>query len=372
MKRTMILAAGLMLAVAFPVSAQTSAPAEEQKSVSGADTKVQFTVDAYALVNTNDPSTRQNSARGYDAKEGLRLNQGVFTFERTVTSKSRFGGRLDLMAGTATDTLQGSAVNEPNPGNVKYLFQAYGSVVGPKNIRFDFGKWASAFGYDGNFTADQMNYSRSFWYNMLPYYHMGLRTTVPMGKVTVTHYLVNGIQQTQDFNRKKSQALLVGVAPNSKFSVNANFYRGTEGYFGGDEALLTILDVIGSFSPTDRLTLVGQLDRVHHTPTGRSEPNRVTGGAAYAKFVTSSKTALALRFERLKDPSQIFSESPMLHEVTATVDWRPRGEMLLRGEWRRDMSSGSFFPTSVIDRGARDQNTFTLGVVYTFGFRLHR
>ena len=36
-------------------------------------------------------------------------------------------------------------------------------------------KWASSLGVEGNYTQYQINYRRSYWFNYLPFYHMGAR-----------------------------------------------------------------------------------------------------------------------------------------------------------------------------------------------------
>src|SRR5437016_1418192 len=72
----------------------------------------------------------------------------------------RAGLRFDLMYGQATETLQGSAQNEPRPQVYRPVFQAYGSYVFPlgSGLQVDFGKFASALGVENNYTKDQINY----------------------------------------------------------------------------------------------------------------------------------------------------------------------------------------------------------------------
>jgi hypothetical protein len=57
------------------------------------------------------------------------------------------------------------------------IFQAYATYVLPigNGLTVEFGKWASSLGAEGNYTKDQMNYSRSYWFNFLPFYHTGAR-----------------------------------------------------------------------------------------------------------------------------------------------------------------------------------------------------
>lgn len=84
-----------------------------------------------------------------------------------VEAGKRFGGRIDLQLGQATETLQGSSANELNPQVWRNLFQAYGSYLAPvgTGLHVDFGKFASSLGVEGNYTKDQINYSRSYLFN---------------------------------------------------------------------------------------------------------------------------------------------------------------------------------------------------------------
>ena len=65
------------------------------------------------------------------------------------------------------------------PQIYRNIFQAYGTYVFPlgKGLTVDFGKWASSLGIEGNYTKDQVNYSRSFFFDYLPFYHMGVRAS---------------------------------------------------------------------------------------------------------------------------------------------------------------------------------------------------
>jgi len=44
-----------------------------------------------------------------------------------------------------------------------------------------------------NYTKDQMNYSRAYWFNFLPFYHMGFRVKYQVNsKLGLNYWLVNG------------------------------------------------------------------------------------------------------------------------------------------------------------------------------------
>jgi hypothetical protein len=147
------------------------------------------------------------------------------------SSGKRFGARLDLQYGQATQTLQGNPVNEPRPDIYRNIFQAYGTYVFPigNGLTVDFGKFASSLGLEGNYSKDQINYSRSFWFNFLPFYHTGLRVSYKLnGMSALNYWIVNGTQQTEPFNGFKDQFLGLTLQPAKAVSWNVNYYLGQE------------------------------------------------------------------------------------------------------------------------------------------------
>ena len=138
--------------------------------------------DGYYGWNTNRPVGRVNQLRGFDVtSNGFSINQTGILLEKSVDVEGgrRWGYRLDLMYGQATETLQGSPLSEPRPDVYRPVYQAYGTYVAPlgKGLTVDFGKWASSLGYEGNYTKDQINYSRGYFFSLLPFYHTGVRTS---------------------------------------------------------------------------------------------------------------------------------------------------------------------------------------------------
>lgn len=367
------------------------------------DTTVNVTVDGYYAYNFNRPLGGINLLRAYDVlSNSFSLNQAGVIFEQApnVEEGRRFGARLDLMFGQATETLQGSAINELRPQVFRHVWQAYGTYVAPLGygLTVDFGKFASALGYETNYTKDNFNYSRSYWFLFLPFYHFGFRVAYPFNdKFTATYWLVNGINQSEDFNAWKSQAVLLTFKPTSRITAQANYYSGreqrvrtsilnptfpilpTQPGLSPVEILpqpngrIHILDAYATFNVTDRLTFALQGDYVINRTFLDSPPSRVTGGAAYARYQFSTGFALASRFEYLGDNLSDFNESlftgfdQALKEVTLTAEYKFGEGFLLRGEYRRDWSNIPFFLTNTLDVFKKEQNTATLGLVWWWG-----
>lgn len=349
-------------------------------------TTINFGFDGYYAYNFNKPVGSQNQLRAYDlSSNSFSINQAGLVVEHLPVAEpgKRFGGRIDLQYGQATETLQGSAANELNPQVWRNLFQAYGSYLAPvgSGLQVDFGKWASSLGVEGNYTKDQLNYSRSYLFNYLPFYHTGFRANYNLTpKVNVAYWVVNGAQQTDDFNGFKSQAFIFTLKPAKTITWNINYYFGQEqrnsntAVAAGAQEPATpngrehIFDTYATWTATRRLTLVGEADFVVNRLYWRSQPNRVAAGAAYAHYQLPRSYALAARAEYLDDRGGLFSNTTQaLKEVTATFEHQFEPGFLMRAEYRRDFSNQHYFLTATQGILNRAQGTATLGLVYWWG-----
>ena len=355
-------------------------------------------LDGYYAWNTNRPVGRINLLRAYDvSSNSFSLNQANVIVERApdVSKGRRMGLRLDLMFGQATETLQGSAANEPRPQVYRNVFQAYGSYVFPvgKGLQVDFGKFASALGFENNYTKDQINYSRSYFFNYLPFYHFGFRTTYPVNdRLTLTYWLVNGAQQSEDFNGFKSQAAIITIKPVPSVSWNVNYYEGREARDlnpalnpgipllptqpGLSTATVATLDrsrlhIVDTYVAwTKGAALLGaEADYVALAPEAPAAASSIVkGGAAYAQYRVTPQVQLGARYAYFGDRAGLFSgQQQNLQDLTATATWQPADGMMLRGEWRRDASDHAFFLGPTLGDTRKDQQTLTLGLVWWFG-----
>src|SRR5579863_6895869 len=82
------------------------------------ETTINLGLDTYYGYNFNNPIGRVNLLRAYDVLSNeFSLNQASLILEHAsdVDAGRRWGGRLDLQFGQATDTSQGNPSNEPRP-----------------------------------------------------------------------------------------------------------------------------------------------------------------------------------------------------------------------------------------------------------------
>jgi Putative beta-barrel porin-2, OmpL-like. bbp2 len=214
---------------------QNTLPAEDRKTLNFLrGTTIDVGLDGYYAYNFNHPVGRVNALRAYDVLSNeLSLNQAdvILDHPADVSAGHRWGGRLDLQFGQATDTLQGNALNEPRPEIYRNVFQAYGTYVAPigKGLAIDFGKWGSSIGIEGNYSKDQVNYSRAFWFDFLPFYHMGLRISYPVSdRFSLNYWVVNGTNQVEATNGFKDELFGFNFKPRKNVTWTMNYYLGQE------------------------------------------------------------------------------------------------------------------------------------------------
>jgi len=392
-------------------SAQPQSASVEQSTLTPADrasldflrdTTVNIGLDGYYSYNFNAPIGRVNLLRAYDVlSNNFNLNQASVIFDHSpdLAAGRRFGGRLDLQFGQATDTLQGNPSNEPRPDIYRNIFQAYGTYIVPvgRGLNVDFGKWASSLGIEGNYTKDQMNYSRSYWFDFLPFYHMGFRVSYPVNeKLALNYWLINGTNQVEATNGFKDELFGFTATPRKTISWTMNYYLGQEHpdrvsvpptspipvqpglsfapIIPAPDGRLHIFDSYVSWQTTPKLTVAIEGDYVierlwrNSAPGESSAPSHADGGAAYLKYQLTSKFALAARAEYLSDRGGLFSGlNQALKETTATFDYNVADGFLMRYEWRRDFSNQPSFLTDTQGVLSKQQNTATLGLVWWWG-----
>jgi hypothetical protein len=365
-------------------------------------TTINLGLDTYYEYNFNNPVGRVNLLRAYDVLSNeFSLNQASMILEHApdVAAGRRWGGRLDLQFGQATDTLQGNPSNEPRPEIYRNIFQAYGTYVAPlgKGLNIDFGKWSSSIGMEGNYTKDQMNYSRAFWFDFLPFYHMGVRVSYTVSdRFALNYWIVNGINQVEATNGFKDELFGFTAKPLKSVSWTMNYYLGQEhpdrtpandcgpipvqpglcftAISPAPNGRTDIFDSYAIWQATPKLTLALEGDYFiqrlwqNAAPGESSTPSHVDGGAAYIQYQVTPRIALATRAEYMSDRGALFSGlTQALKENTATLDYRLADGFLMRYEWRRDFSNQPSFLTTTQGVFSKDQNTATLGLVWWWG-----
>jgi len=375
-------------------------PPASQQNTAGLDDLRGLTfgasLDTYYGYNFNQPVGRVNLLRAYDVlSNNFTISQAGLVLEAAPRPDAgrRFGGRLDLQFGQATETLQGSLANEPRPWVYRNIFQAFGTYVAPvgSGLTVDFGKWASALGYENNYAKDQINYSRSYWFNFLPFYHAGGRVNYRFSdRVALNYWITNGTQQTEEFNDFKDQFVGLVLQPAKSVTWNVQYYLGQERAdvepieqpgpptlptqpglsvvpVDAFKGKLQIFDSYVAWTPSASTTVGLEGDYVT-SQNPAAAASRVSGGAAYFRRQLTPRSALGVRAELLTDHDGLFSgQSQRLTDATITYDFRVNDGFLVRTEWRRDGSNKPFFLGQTVDERKTSQTTATLGLIWWWG-----
>jgi Putative beta-barrel porin-2, OmpL-like. bbp2 len=395
-------ASGTQKSAAQELTASTLTP-EDRKTLNYLrGTTVNLSLDGYYAYNFNHPVGRVNVLRAYDVLSNeFSLNQASVIFEHApdLNAGRRWGGRLDLQFGQATDTLQGNPLNEPRPQIYRNIFQAYGTYIVPigKGINVDFGKWSSSIGIEGNYTKDQMNYSRAYWFDFLPFYHMGVRASIAVNdRLTLNYWVVNGTNQVEATNGFKDELFGFVAKPKKTISWTMNYYLGQEhpdripvpptspipvqpglsfqAIRPAPDGRTHIFDSYVTWQATPKLTVALEGDYFiqrlwrNAAPGRSSAPSHVDGGAAYLQYQLTPKLTVATRAEYMSDRGGLFSGlTQALKENTVSFDYKVADGLLMRYEWRRDFSNQPSFLSDVQGVLRKEQNTATVGLIWWWG-----
>ncbi len=185
--------------------------------------KFSTTVDTYYAYNSNEPASGTNVLRNFDENaDEFSFSYFETAFELLPTESRRVGFRADIGFGP-TATWVNSV--DPDDGALKYVQQAYGSVLAPlgRGMQIDVGKFNTPIGAEPTETAYNWNYSRSLLFAWAaPYYHLGVRAALPVSDtVTVTGFLVNGWNNAKDNNSAKTGAAQVAWKVHPSLTISA-------------------------------------------------------------------------------------------------------------------------------------------------------
>jgi hypothetical protein len=328
-------------------------------------------IDGYYSYNANKPG--QNSAFGQlnqlynfnDQTNQFNLEAAKLTLNHDADP---IGAHVDLLFGRTNVFLHPAGDTSDN-----YIEQAYISVKPLKGKGFDLdaGQFVTSAGQEVIETMNNWSYSHGILFGYaIPYYHFGLRTTMPVTKSwTAGVQLVNGWNNVTDNNGGVTIGLTSSLVK-PKFTWNANYYTGPE-IANTQKGYRNLIDTTLLLTPTPKFSMYvnydyGQQHAAAATPLAGHSPHW-QGSAVSARGQVTSRAALVGRFEYFND-NQGFSTglTQKLTEFTATYEYKWAAGLLLRTEYRRDWSNQTFF-----DKGDNEtvkaQSTATVGLIAFFG-----
>jgi hypothetical protein len=320
-------------------------------------------VDGYYSLNFNHPASRANQLRNFDLAAGqFDLSMAKLVMERAPDPT---GFRVDLGFGKAFDAIHGG---EPGVSAFRHVEQAYISYKPKrgKGLQLDFGKHVTMAGAEVIETHSNWNYSRSLLFALaIPYYHMGLRATMPVGShFTAGFHLVNGWNNVSDNNSGKTVGVS-GAVTAGPVSWSNNYYAGPEKPNQNegwrhlyDTTLLVNGKKAGFYFNFD-----------YGADRNPGAPASVWYGVAGAgRVALSEQVAVASRLEWFNDRDGFATGAPQkLKEFTLTGEYKMAEGILSRLEYRRDWSNVAYFDRGPSFGSYKSQNTLLVGFVAYFG-----
>jgi hypothetical protein len=359
-------------ATSAPATTPATPPAPSVWSIGGID--FSGLVDGYYNFNANHPpnSSNGNQLRNFDYDSNtFSLNMAKLTLSH---DPDPVGFRVDLGFGKAFDTILSS---EPH---FAHLEQAYVSWKPAKARGFeaDFGEFVTSAGAEVIESKDNWNYSRSFLFSLaIPYYHVGLRTSMPITKsFTAGVQVVNGWNNFSDNNSGKTIGL-TGVYTKPKYTLYTNYYVGPENN-NTNKGYRNLFDVNLLLTPTAKLNAYINYDygqnrnaaltnsEVSNSTYTTTDLSHWQGIAVALHYQATGRVAFTPRYEYYKDESAFSTGLKQnLNEFTLTGEYKMPEGLLARLEYRRDGSDEPYFIKG--SRTVKAQSTVEVGVVAFFG-----
>ncbi len=344
-------------------------------------------VESFWQWNFNAPSNGVTAWRGFDNRHNS------FSISNAVIDASwryrAVQGRLALQVGLTPDTYyraepSRSLVPGAGVSNVdlwKYIQQANIGLRVPRveGLLVEAGIFLSPIGPESVAVRDNWSWSRSNLFYALPYYHTGIRATYARSdRHAVTLMVSNGWNSVVDNNDAKSVMLQYAFTPSADTIVNVLYFGGIER--GDDDpagpAWRHLFDAYARTRVGRRLSLMA------HVNAGFEETRAGTlswfGVAGYARFELTRTMRLAARADLLYEDSpdgrmRVFFPTDTMASQTLTYEWQPVDHLLVRAEYRHDVSGTAAFYDSTTNVGAttppfasRSQDTLTLGATAWF------
>lgn len=347
-------------APATPAPAPAAAPPPKSVFTQGG-MDFTFMFDGYVLGSFNKPDSGFNQLRNFDFRANTaHVNMGMVTIDR---APAPVGFHLDVGFGQTFDVIHST---DRAPEAFKYFKQAYVSLK-PKSfhgVEIDAGEFVTSAGAEVIETNQNWNYSRSLLFAWaIPYYHFGVRASVPIGKFTGGVQVVQGWNNIYDNNSGKTVGI-TGAYAWKKVTWSGNYYVGPE-KTKTNVGLRQLYDTTVLVNPTDKFSYYVNFDYGRDKNIGEGAA-QWTGLAGAARYAITGKFAVAGRLEFFNDMDGFSTGTAQtVKEGTITGEYKMTSWLMSRLEFRDDWSNQPFFQKN--GGTAKSQPTVLLGLIAFLG-----
>jgi hypothetical protein len=320
------------------------------------------------------------------------LNQEIqfHNFNLQAAYNGPIGGKVEASFGDDASVINSYPKSFADPGSDVDITQAYAQVLAGQFTVIG-GKFETLAGAEVIESPNDLNFSRSILFGYaVPFTHTGVRATwaansalsliggVNRGFDTTSTYANNGqpvadsSALTAEFGAIWNPSKIVGFTLDGyDGQVEEASAMATPGLFVVSPArpVRTLLDAVITFHASPALTLVVNGDDGRQTNSNVLDNTGATigygvdtwaGVAGYANYTISSLFSATLRGETFGDfGGSRTGLTQHWEEGTATLQYSPVSNIIIRGEVRGDHSNQAFFLGST---GTRFQNNTQFGI----------
>jgi hypothetical protein len=316
------------------------------------------------LVGANTGINGQSNPFNPDANQ-FSFDQLWFEMERPIDEENRAGFYAEFAYGKSAGLLPDG--NASDGGNSLYIPAAYIQYLTQMGPTIKVGKFGTLIGYEVAQTVYNENISRGLVYNMLqPIDHVGILLEGDFGDSGFNWAagVVNNVFKTQPvvndnlaytgklgYSQEKWGLSVQGIygqvtgdscaaAPNG-ISTEACSALGIPTTGGDSNHKLGIIDVVGTYDPTERLHLwvngTWAFDDSQRNGGSGTHPSGY-GVAVGGRYAVTERLGAALRAEYVADDREYFGfvDEADIWSLTGTVDYAITDQLTLRGEVRYD------------------------------------
>jgi len=314
--------------------------------------------DGYFTLNSNHPASNSNQLQNFDINWGQpELSMAMFTVDK---SDKMLGIHVDAGLG---ETFRLIHATDDEPKGFRYIKQMY-VILKPAHMHgaeIDFGEFVTSAGAEVIESYSNWNYSRSLLFTWaIPYYHFGLRTTVPVTKsLTLGVQVVNAWNNLWGNNTMKNLGFTAAYTK-TKYSWSSNYYFGPN-HPGTTVGKRNLFDTTLTLTPTSKASFYVNYDYARDNAIGGGHASWY-GIAGAARYQLTKKFAVAGRTEWFDDANGLATGTAQkLKEGTLTGEYKYNDHLIARLEFRRDASDMPFFDRGAQPASAKAMSTAMLG-----------
>lgn len=277
-----------------------------------------------------------------------------------VTTSLRFGSSVPIFHG-----------NDPAVG-IDNITQGYLTWHATEALDVDAGLFGTIFGAEVAESWQNLNYTRgALYYYGQPFWHTGLKASYQLSDMLgITGMLVNGtnnisetVQADAGADQTPSVALQVSVAPSDTLSLVAGGMLAIDREENDDAGFDSFFDVVGT-AELGALKLVLNADYLITKSTVEAVDDRSFFGVSVAAgYPLSDSLGIAARVEYLTDNDGTDADAWTLTTGTATLDFKPAPNFIVRVDGRVESSNQDVFGVMPDGDLANASGTWFTGVI---------